>query len=46
MIKVIYCKKKNYKRELVSFLDNRRSGKNIDTTISKKNFKRRKGKQE
>ena len=33
MIKVINCKKKNYKRELISFLDKRRSGKEIDTSI-------------
>ena len=33
MIKVINCKKKNYKRELTSFLEKRRSGKAVDTSI-------------
>ena len=33
MIKVINCKKKNYKRELISFLDKRRSGKEMNTLI-------------
>jgi hypothetical protein len=33
MIKVINCKSKNYKKELVSFLDKRRSGKAVDTSI-------------
>jgi len=40
MIKVINCKKKNYKRELISFLDKRRSGKEVDTLIVPKNYKR------
>jgi len=39
MIKVINCKKKNYKRELVSFLDKRRSGKAVDTSIVPKILK-------
>ena len=39
MIKVINCKKKNYKRELLSFLDKRRSGKEIDTSIVPKIIK-------
>ena len=39
MIKVINCKKKNYKRELVSFLDKRRSGKVVDTSIVPKILK-------
>ena len=33
MIKVINCKIKNYKRELQSFLDKRRYGKVVDTSI-------------
>ncbi len=39
MIKVINCKKKNYKRELLSFLDERRSGKEVDTLIVPKIIK-------
>ena len=39
MIKVINCKKKNYKRELISFLDKRRSGKEVDTSIVPKIIK-------
>ena len=39
MIKVISCKKKNYKRELLSFLDKRRSGKEVDTSIVPKIIK-------
>ena len=39
MIKVISCKKKNYKRELISFLDKRRSGKEVDTSIVPKIIK-------
>ena len=39
MIKVINCTKKNYKRELVSFLDKRRSGKLVDTSIVPKILK-------
>ncbi|MDC3025914.1 histidinol dehydrogenase [Candidatus Pelagibacter sp.] len=39
MIKVINCKKKNYKRELLSFLDKRRSGKEVDTSIVPKIIK-------
>ena len=39
MIKVINCKKKNYKRELTSFLDKRRSGKAVDTSIVPKILK-------
>ena len=39
MIKVISCKKKNYKRELLSFLDKRRSGKEVDTSIVTKIIK-------
>ena len=39
MIKVISCKKKNYKRELLSFLDKRRSGKEEDTSIVPKIIK-------
>jgi Histidinol dehydrogenase len=33
MIKVINCKNKNYKKKIIDFLDKRRSGKNIDTSI-------------
>ena len=33
MIKVINCKNKNYNKELLSFLDKRRSGKATDTAI-------------
>ncbi len=39
MIKVINCKKKNYKREILSFLDKRRSGKEVDTSIVPKIIK-------
>ena len=39
MIKVINCKKKSYKKELVSFLDKRRSGKAVDTSIVPKILK-------
>ena len=39
MIKVINCKKKSYKRELASFLDKRRSGKAVDTSIVPKILK-------
>ena len=39
MIKVISCKKKNYKSELLSFLDKRRSGKELDTSIVPKIIK-------
>ena len=39
MIKVINCKKKNYKRELISLLDKRRSGKEVDTSIVPKIIK-------
>ncbi len=39
MIKVISCKKKNYKQELISFLDKRRSGKEVDTSIVPKIIK-------
>jgi len=39
MIKVINFKKKNYKRELISFLDKRRSGKEVDTSIVPKIIK-------
>ncbi len=39
MIKVINCKKKNYKQELISFLDKRRSGKEVDTSIVPKIIK-------
>ena len=39
MIKVINCKKKNYKRELISFLDKRRSGKEVDTSVVPKIIK-------
>ncbi len=39
MIKVINCNKKNYKRELISFLDKRRSGKEVDTSIVPKIIK-------
>ena len=39
MIKLINCKNKNYKRELISFLDKRRSGKAIDTAIVPKILK-------
>ena len=33
MIKVINCKNKNYKKKLIDFLELRRSGKTVDTTI-------------
>ena len=39
MIKVINCKNKNYNRELLSFLDKRRSGKATDTAIVPKILK-------
>ena len=39
MIKLFNCKNKNYKRELISFLDKRRSGKAIDTAIVPKILK-------
>ena len=39
MIKVINCKNKNYKREIVSFLDKRRSSKTADTSIVPKILK-------
>ena len=39
MIKVINCKNKNYKNKLKIFLDRRRSGKIIDTSIVSKIIK-------
>ena len=33
MIKVLNCKSKNYKKKLIDFLELRRSGKTVDTTI-------------
>ena len=36
MIKVINCKKKNYKKTLKIFLDKRRCGKIVDTSIVSK----------
>ena len=39
MIKVINCRSKNYKNKLKDFLDKRRSGKNIDTSIVSKIIK-------
>ena len=39
MIKVINCKNKNYNKELLSFLDKRRSGKTTDTSIVPKILK-------
>mgnify|MGYP000111774863 FL=1 len=33
MIKIINCKNKNYKKKLINFLELRRSGKTIDTSI-------------
>ena len=39
MIKVINCKNKNYNKELLSFLDKRRSGKATDTAIVPKILK-------
>ena len=39
MIKVINCKNKNYNKELLSFLDKRRSGKVTDTSIVPKILK-------
>ncbi len=33
MIKVINCNNKNYKKNLISFLNKRRSGKSVDTSI-------------
>ena len=36
MIKIINCKNKNYKSKLKIFLEKRRSGKNIDTSIVSK----------
>ena len=39
MIKFLNSKSKNYHTKLISFLDLRRSGKNIDTTIVKKILK-------
>ena len=39
MIKVINCKNKNYNKELLSFLDKRRSGKTIRYSIVPKILK-------
>ena len=39
MIKVINCKNKKYIKELISFLDKRRSGKATDTAIVPKILK-------
>jgi len=39
MIKVINCKNKNFKNKLKFFLDRRRSGKIIDTSIVNKIIK-------
>ena len=39
MIKVINCKNKNYKSKLKFFLERRRSGKNIDTSVVSKIIK-------
>ena len=39
MIRFLDAKSKNYQNKLINFLDSRRSGKNIDTTIVKKILK-------
>ena len=39
MIKVINCNNKNYKKNLISFLNKRRSGKSVDTSIVPKILK-------
>jgi len=39
MIKIINCKNKNFKKNLKIFLDKRRSGKNIDTSVVPKIIK-------
>ena len=39
MIKFLNAKSKNYQNKLINFLDLRRSGKNIDTTIVKRILK-------
>ena len=39
MIKLINCKNKNYKNKLKLFLDRRRSGKIVDTSIVSKIIK-------
>ena len=39
MIKLINCKNKNYKNKLKLFLDRRRSGKTVDTSIVSKIIK-------
>ena len=36
MIRFLDAKSKNYQNKLINFLDLRRSGKNIDTTIVKR----------
>ena len=39
MIKFLDCKSKNYPKKLINFLNSRRSGKNVDTSIVKKILK-------
>ena len=39
MIRFLDAKSKNYQTKLINFLDSRRSGKNIDTTIVKRILK-------
>ena len=36
MIKVLNCKKDNYKKKLINFLENRRSRNTVDTSIARK----------
>ena len=39
MIKIINCKNKNYKKKLIAFLEIRRSGKTVDTSVVPKILK-------